>query len=88
MYTNYDRHYGEAPETDWGPGADLKSTNVTSKILDYEQPDFVVFTGDQLTAENMFPNASEYVHMLLQPLLQRNLRLGCKVKVSLVSFIM
>lgn len=71
---NNERHYGEAPHTDWGPAADIKSSNVTKNILEMEQPDFVVFTGDLLTAEEMFPNATDYLEILVAPLVEKNYR--------------
>ncbi len=39
-----------------------------------EHPDFVIFTGDLLTAEEMFPNATEYLAILVEPLLKKNYR--------------
>ncbi|KAG4078356.1 hypothetical protein HA402_013066 [Bradysia odoriphaga] len=69
-----DLHYGEAPHTDWGPAADIKSANVTKNILEMEHPDFVIFTGDLLTAEEMFPNATDYMAKLVAPLVDKNYR--------------
>ncbi|KAJ6634876.1 putative inactive purple acid phosphatase 16, partial [Pseudolycoriella hygida] len=69
-----DLHYGEAPHTDWGPAADKKSSNVTKNILEMEHPDFVIFTGDLLTAEEMYPNATEYFAILVAPLVEKNYR--------------
>lgn len=76
MYTNSkkNRHYGEEPSTIWGPIQDIRSTNLTGRILDWETPQLVIFTGDQLTAENMYPNASVYVDMLVGPLVTRGYR--------------
>ena len=39
-----DLHYGEE-ENGWGIEADLKSTNVMHKILDYDPPDLVVISA-------------------------------------------
>ncbi|OXA57883.1 probable inactive purple acid phosphatase 16 [Folsomia candida] len=69
-----DLHYGEEPSTIWGPIQDIRSTNLTGRILDWETPQLVIFTGDQLTAENMYPNASVYVDMLVGPLVTRGYR--------------
>lgn len=66
------RHYGEAPHTNWGPAADIKSSNVTMNILEIERPDFVIFTGDLLTAEEMFSNATDYFAILVAPLVEKN----------------
>jgi len=68
------RHYGEAPDTDWGPASDIKSTKVMLDILDWERPNLVVFTGDQITGELMFPNASAYVEILLRPVIEGGYR--------------
>jgi len=68
------RHFGENPESDWGPEQDRKSKIAMKKILDLEHPDFVIFTGDQLTAENMFSNGSDYVDILVAPLVEGNYR--------------
>lgn len=72
------RHYGEAPQTDWGPAADIKSSNVTTNILEMEHPDFVIFTGDLLTAEEMYPNATTYFTTLITPLVEKNYRFDSK----------
>lgn len=47
------RHYGEESGTSWGPEQDLNSTRVLQTLLELENPDLVVFTGDQITAEFM-----------------------------------
>ncbi|KAJ3195852.1 hypothetical protein HK101_010830 [Irineochytrium annulatum] len=70
-----DLHYGEAQDTDWGPQQDVNSTRVIRTILSDERPDLVAFTGDQITGENIVSkNVSKYVHALLAPLVERNLR--------------
>lgn len=43
-------------------------------ILDMEHPDFVIFTGDLLTAEEMFTNATDYFAILVSPLVEKNYR--------------
>lgn len=65
------RHYGEAPDTTWGPEDDLNSTRVMRDTLQLENPDFVVFTGDLVTGEVMFSNATEYIHLLLKPVVEQ-----------------
>ena len=58
-----DLHFGEDAWTAWGPLQDVKSLRVMEKILVQEQPDFIVFTGDQLTANNIGfqeKNATKY----------------------------
>jgi len=74
IVTFADLHYGEGPDTDWGPNQDIKSTKVMTDILEWEHPDFVVYTGDLMSAENMFPNGSIYVDMLLGPVVEGNYR--------------
>jgi hypothetical protein len=68
------RHYGENPESDWGPEQDLNSTKVIRDVLRWEHPDFVVFTGDQVTGEFMYPNVTEYMDILLRPLVDGGYR--------------
>ncbi|KAL1555360.1 putative inactive purple acid phosphatase 16 [Salvia divinorum] len=63
-----DLHFGEDSWTEWGPMQDLKSVGVMSAVLDDEQPDFVVYLGDVITANNiMVENASLYWDQALSP---------------------
>nr|CAB3479407.1 unnamed protein product [Digitaria exilis] len=56
-----DLHYGEDAWTDWGPAQDAGSDRVMAAVLDAEKPDFVVYLGDLVTANNLpIPNASLY----------------------------
>ena len=58
-----DLHFGEDSWTEWGPNQDIKSKNVMESILIAEKPDFVVFSGDQITANNIgteTKNATKY----------------------------
>lgn len=62
-----DMHLGEAENLDWGPEADRKTFGVLESVLDYEDEstiDFVVVTGDQLTANNIDDNATDYYRMV------------------------
>ena len=52
-----DIHYGEAPETDWGPAQDAKSSELIKSLVLAEQPDLVVLSGDQLTSDYIKENA-------------------------------
>ena len=54
-----DLHYGEAPNLVWGPQQDRNSTRVMNNVLIAEQPDLVVFTGDQITGNNIVDNATD-----------------------------
>ncbi len=41
-------------------------------ILEFEDPtDFVIFTGDMVTGDKMYPNVTDYIHMLLKPVVQK-----------------
>ncbi|KAI4325630.1 hypothetical protein MLD38_031012 [Melastoma candidum] len=63
-----DLHFGEDAWTDWGPRQDLNSLRVMSSVLDRELPDFVVYLGDVVTANNVIvANASSYWDMALSP---------------------
>jgi hypothetical protein len=53
-----DLHFGEAPNLEWGPLQDINSTRVMNYILNSESPDFVVFSGDQITGNNIVNNAT------------------------------
>lgn len=46
------------------------------QVLDYEDADLVVFTGDQITGNNIRANATAYWLNLLQPCRARQLRWG------------
>lgn len=59
-----DLHLGEEPSLDWGPQQDRNTYSLLRKIIPLEQPDFIVFSGDQVTANNIDANATAYYHML------------------------
>jgi hypothetical protein len=67
-----DLHWGERPETDWGPDQDVNSTRVIRSVLDAESPDLVIFSGDQLTGEFMSANGTQHFHSIAAPLVERN----------------
>jgi len=52
-----DIHYGEAPETDWGPAQDAMSSQLIESLVLAERPDLVVLSGDQLTSDYIKENA-------------------------------
>jgi Calcineurin-like phosphoesterase len=66
-----DLHYGEDPFTDWGPQQDIDTSRLIRRVLALEQPDLVLLTGDQLTANNVNGNATLYYELLCQ-LLEAN----------------
>lgn len=54
---------------------DSQSTGVIRDILSWEDPHLVIFTGDQVTAGQLQEgNATDYIHLLLQPLVQGRYR--------------
>lgn len=53
-----DVHYGEAPNLPWGPEQDANSTRVQRAVFAAERPDLVVFSGDQVTGNNVVDNAT------------------------------
>lgn len=40
-------------------------------ILELEDPDFVIFTRDLVHGDIMYPNATEYIHMMLKPVVEK-----------------
>ncbi|GMN21289.1 hypothetical protein TIFTF001_043275 [Ficus carica] len=63
-----DLHFGENAWTDWGPRQDVNSLRVMSNVLSYETPDFVVYLGDVITANNIaVQNASLYWDLAISP---------------------
>ncbi|XP_039136837.1 probable inactive purple acid phosphatase 16 [Dioscorea cayenensis subsp. rotundata] len=69
-----DLHYGEAAWLDWGPEQDRNSSRVLSAVLDSEIPDFVIYLGDVITANNLpVPNASMYWDQAISPTRNRGI---------------
>ncbi|KAJ6794236.1 putative inactive purple acid phosphatase 16 [Iris pallida] len=69
-----DLHYGENAWTEWGPVQDDNSGRVMSAVLDRENPDFVIYLGDVITANNLpIPNASLYWDRALSPTRSRGI---------------
>ncbi|XP_010056629.2 probable inactive purple acid phosphatase 16 [Eucalyptus grandis] len=69
-----DLHFGENAWTDWGPRQDVNSVKVMSTVLDDEAPDFVVYLGDVITANNIpIANASSYWDQALSPTRSRGI---------------
>ncbi|VFQ92138.1 unnamed protein product [Cuscuta campestris] len=63
-----DLHFGENSWTAWGPQQDIKSVGVMSTVLDQEHPDFVIYLGDVITANNIpTKNASLYWEQAISP---------------------
>ncbi|GLJ13550.1 hypothetical protein SUGI_0214980 [Cryptomeria japonica] len=69
-----DLHYGENAWSEWGPQHDEASTNAMSTLLDDEKPDFVVFLGDVITANNLLVrNATKYWEQAISPTRSRSI---------------
>ncbi|KHN23215.1 Putative inactive purple acid phosphatase 16, partial [Glycine soja] len=69
-----DLHFGEDAWTDWGPRQDLNSIRVMSTVLHNENPDFVIYLGDVITANNiMIANASLYWDQATAPARNRGI---------------
>ncbi|TKY53399.1 inactive purple acid phosphatase 16 [Spatholobus suberectus] len=69
-----DLHFGEAASTEWGPLQDVNSTKVMNTMLDDEAPDFVIYLGDVITANNMMiANASLYWDQAISPARNRGI---------------
>ena len=61
-----DLHFGEAPDTDWGPRQDTKSEKAIRSVISSEKPDLIVLGGDQITANNIDRNASAYHEWIIE----------------------
>lgn len=56
-----DLHLGAASNTKLGPGRDdSKTWKLVDEILKAEKPDFIVLSGDQISANECHKNAVEY----------------------------
>ncbi|XP_054803782.1 probable inactive purple acid phosphatase 16 isoform X2 [Prosopis cineraria] len=69
-----DLHFGEAESTDWGPLQDINSTRVMNQVLRDEMPDFVIYLGDVITANNIIvENATSYWDQAITPTRNRGI---------------
>ncbi|GLT88161.1 hypothetical protein SLE2022_061970 [Rubroshorea leprosula] len=69
-----DLHFGENAWSDWGPRQDFNSIRVMSSVLDAETPDFVVYLGDVITANNIpIENATLYWDQAISPTRSRGI---------------
>ncbi|XP_041024531.1 probable inactive purple acid phosphatase 16 isoform X1 [Juglans microcarpa x Juglans regia] len=69
-----DLHFGENAWTDWGPRQDVNSVKVMNTVLDDENPDFVIYLGDVITANNiLIANASLYWDQAISPTKSRGI---------------
>lgn len=56
-----DIHFGEGEDELWGPEQDRQSTNCMREILKVEgSVDLAMFTGDLITGNNIYDNATIY----------------------------
>lgn len=61
-----DIHYGEGEGELWGPEQDRQSTNCMKQILEFEgSVDLAIFTGDLITGNNIYDNATSYWSQML-----------------------
>eukprot|EP00455_Lapot_gusevi_P011119 TRINITY_DN15111_c0_g1_i1.p1 TRINITY_DN15111_c0_g1~~TRINITY_DN15111_c0_g1_i1.p1 ORF type:complete len:329 (+),score=41.56 TRINITY_DN15111_c0_g1_i1:62-1048(+) len=67
-----DLHYGEGENVLWGPMQDYNSTRVMRNILTAEKPDLVIFSGDQITGNNIQSNATAYWSQVVEVCVQMN----------------
>jgi predicted MPP superfamily phosphohydrolase len=65
-----DLHFGEGENVDWGPMQDTKSLRVMKTMIEMEKPDLVVFSGDQITGNNIQKNATLYWKQLVSVCLE------------------
>lgn len=69
-----DLHFGEGPDTDWGPSHDKRTLDLMQSVLEVESPELVVLNGDLITGENTFKeNATAYVDKIVHPLVRAGL---------------
>lgn len=69
-----DLHFGEGPDTDWGPSHDAKTLDLMRYVLKGESPQLVVLNGDLITGENTFKkNGTDYVDNIVAPLVDAGL---------------
>lgn len=69
-----DLHFGEGPDTDWGPSNDDRTLDLMKTVLEVESPELVVLNGDLITGENTFKeNATDYVDKIVGPLVEAGL---------------
>ncbi|MED6158348.1 hypothetical protein PIB30_031978 [Stylosanthes scabra] len=69
-----DLHFGEAESEGWGAVQDVNSVKVMNTVLDDETPDFVIYLGDVITANNiMVANASLYWDQAISPAQDRGI---------------
>ena len=68
-----DLHLGEAEGLAWGPEQDRNSTRVMQQVLAAELPGLVVYSGDQITGNNVGANATAYSRMAFAPAAAANI---------------
>ena len=72
-----DLHYGEAPSLDWGPEQDRNSSRVQRAIFAAERLDLAVYSGDQITGNNVVANATAVWAEVLAPAVAARLPFCC-----------
>lgn len=72
-----DLHFGEAENLWWGPAQDVNSTRVMRNVLAAEKPsgvDLVIFSGDQITGNNVLDNATAYIPLVVGETVAANIQ--------------
>ena len=65
-----DIHYGEGPGTTWGQQQDARSIELIQSLLRAEEPDLVVLSGDNLTADYIKEDASAIQNQIVQAMVE------------------
>ncbi|KAJ0117531.1 Metallo-dependent phosphatase [Diaporthe amygdali] len=69
-----DLHFGEGPDTDWGPRHDANTLKTMKRVLEDESPELVVLNGDLITGADTFKeNSTDYVDMIVAPIVEAGL---------------
>lgn len=59
-----DMHIGEAEDLDWGPEQDRKTYRLLSSLIEFENPNLILLSGDILTGNNCDENATAYYQQM------------------------
>lgn len=70
-----DLHFGDEPYATWSKDQDERTSRVMEAVLDAEQPDLVVFSGDQITGDELWDPSERFAQMdkLYKPLEARGI---------------
>ena len=68
-----DIHLGEQEDSDAGYEQDQKTWIMIDRVLEYESPDLIILSGDQVSANSCRSNATDYYQMLGEHLSRHNI---------------